>query len=105
MNRPVYVFVSSVCCSSVLLQKLKPVLSKVGPGVASINSLTVICEKHQVPITDSGDDGVQILDLAFQQHHSGTLSAVLVGMVQHHIEKVTQLGGDALVMHIQEDGR
>lgn len=42
------VFVSSVCCSSVLLQKLKPVFCIVRPAVASINSLTVICEKHQV---------------------------------------------------------
>lgn len=51
---------------------------------------------HQ--ITNSGNDGVQDLDFALQQHHSGMLSALLVGMVQHHVEKVTQLGGDAGVL-------
>lgn len=41
--------VCSVCCSSLLLQELKPVLCIVRPAaVASIDSLTVICEKHQV---------------------------------------------------------
>lgn len=50
------------------------------------------------PITHPADDGVQILDFTFQQHHSGTLSAVLVGMVQHHIEEVTDLGCDTCVL-------
>lgn len=93
--------------------------------MSSVNSLAVVCEKHQVlpteqrrrvknvknvkvkntagvffkrcsySITEFGDDGVQVLDFTFQQHHPGTLSAVLVRMVQHHVEKVTQLGGDA----------
>lgn len=121
--------VSVVCCSSLLLQQLEPVLGIVRAAVAGINSLTVICEKHQVlptkrrhvcmyepltpenknpevknsadvsyPITHSGDDGVQVLDFTFQQHHPGTLSAVLVRMVQHHIQKVPELGCDARVL-------
>lgn len=50
------------------------------------------------PITDSGDDAVKVLDFALQQNHSGFLSAVLVGMVQHHVKKVTELGSDAGVL-------
>lgn len=76
-----------------------------GCAESSINCITVIYEKHQVPITNSGNDGVQILHFLSQQHHSGSLSAVLAGMVQHHIEKVTKLAGDARVMHIKEDSR
>lgn len=119
------------CWSSVLLEQLKPVLCIVRTGVSSINSLAVVCEKHQVlprnkkqetcgvaallenikakkrnphtlrsayPITDSGDDAVKVLDFALQQNHSGFLSAVLVGMVQHHVKKVTELGSDAGVL-------
>lgn len=93
------------CCSSLLLQKLKPVLCIIRAAASSINSLTVICEKHQVPVTNSGDDVVQVLDFTFQQHHSGTLSAVLVRMVQHHVQKVTELGCDTWVMYIKEDRR
>lgn len=40
--------ICSVCCSSLLLQQLKPVLCVVRSAVSSINSLAVICEKHQV---------------------------------------------------------
>lgn len=50
------------------------------------------------PIADSGDDGVEVLDFAFQQHHPGSLPAVLVGMVQHHVKEVPELGGDAGVL-------
>lgn len=95
--------------------------------MSSVDSLTVVCEKHQVlptgqrhavkelepenknvkvkhtagrfrcsyPKTDPGDDVVQVLDFAFQQHHSGKRPALLVRMVQHHVEKVTQLDCDA----------
>lgn len=63
--------------------------------MSSINGHTVVCEKHQVPVTNSGDDGVQVLDFTLQQHHSGTFLAVLVWMVQHDIEKVPELGSDA----------
>lgn len=48
--------------------------------------------------TNPGDDGVQVLDLPFQHHHPGSLFARLTGMVQHHIQKVLELGGDALVL-------
>lgn len=130
-NTPVCAVVFLACCSSILYQQLKPVLCVVRAAVSSINSLTVICEKHQVlpnkrthvsmyetlkpenkvknradvsgsyPVTHSGDDGVHVLDFTFQQHHPGTLSAVLVGMVQHHVEEVAELGCDARVLKKQ----
>lgn len=54
--------------------------------------------RHSHPITDSGDDGVQVLDVAFQQHHPRALSAVRVWMVQQHVEEITELGRDAAVL-------
>lgn len=56
------------------------------------------CFQCSDPVTNSGDDGVQVLDFAFQHHHPVTLSALLVWMVQHHVEKVTELGRDASVL-------
>lgn len=50
------------------------------------------------PVTDSGDDGEQVLGFPLQQDHSELLSAALAGMVQHHVEKVTQFVGDACVL-------
>lgn len=94
-NGAVRVLFSFVCFSSLFLQELKPVLGIVWAAVTGIDGLAVICEKHQVPIADPGDDGVQVLHFTFQQHHSGTLPAVLAGMVQHHVEEVLKLGGDA----------
>lgn len=73
--------------------------------MSSINGLTVICEKHKVPITNSANDGVQVLDFAFQQDHSGTVFAVLVRMVQHHVEKITEFGSDTGIMYVKEERR
>lgn len=50
------------------------------------------------PIADSGDDGVEVLDFAFQQHHPGTFSAVGDRMVEQHVEEVAELGRDAAVL-------
>lgn len=94
LQAAVHLLTLLTCCSSLLLQKLKSVLSVVRSAVSSINSLAVICEKHQVPVTNSCDDRVQVLDFTLQQHHSWTLSAVLVWMVQQQVEKVTELGCD-----------
>lgn len=89
--------------------------------MSSINSLTVIHEKHQIlpdtqthvhtgigtqqpclrgsyPVANPGDDGVQILHFPLQQHHPGTLSAGLIRVVQHHVHKVPQFAGNARVL-------
>lgn len=91
--------------------------------MSSINSLTVVHEKHQVlpdtheytcthrsvgtqlprwrgsyPVANPGDDGVQILHLLLKQHHPGTVSAGPVWVVQHHVQKVPQFAGDARVL-------
>lgn len=113
----------SVCrhfCSS-LLQQLKPVLCIVRSAMSSINGLTVVHEKHQIlpdtqthvdtelgtqqpclrgsyPVANPGDDGVQILHFPLQQEHPGTLSAGLIRVVQHHVQKVPQFAGDARVL-------
>lgn len=50
------------------------------------------------PVADSGDDGVEVLDFALQQHHPGTLSAVGHRMVEQHVEEVAEFGGDAAVL-------
>lgn len=50
------------------------------------------------PVTKSGDDGVKVLDFPFQQNHSGLLLADRSGMVQHHVENVTQFVGDACIL-------
>lgn len=50
------------------------------------------------PVTDSGDDGVQVLEFKFQQHNPGTLSTVRVRMVKHHIEEVLELVSDAGIL-------
>lgn len=80
-------------CSSFLLQQLKPVLCIVRSAMSSINSLTVVYEKHQIlpdrhtntctwlkhglgkqrpclrgsyPVANPGDDGEQILHFPLQ---------------------------------------
>lgn len=50
------------------------------------------------PIADSGDNGVEVLDFAFQQRHPGTFSAVGDRMVEQHVEEVAELGRDAAVL-------
>lgn len=50
------------------------------------------------PIANPGDDGVEVLDFAFQQHHPGTLSAVGDRMVEQHVQEVAELGRDAAVL-------
>lgn len=44
-----------VCCSSLLLQKLEPVLCVVRAAAAGVNSLAVVCEEHQVLPTENRD--------------------------------------------------
>jgi len=71
--------------------------------MSGVDGLAVICEKHKVPVTDFVYDGVQVLHFPFQQNHSWTVLAVLAGMVQQHVEKITELGRYAGVMYIKED--
>lgn len=73
-------------------------------GITAAKDLS-ITEAEQIlsdPIADSGDDGVEVLDFAFQQHHPGALLAVGDWMVEQHIEEVAELGCDAAVL---QEGR